>query len=103
MLIGSDGKLTNFLPDDPVAAADRLFRQTIKYFKEKGYYKYAILQISDEPWSLEKQEYIRKTVSRFREGTSAVHFRRSSPEPFQPEWIHHRMVPSISAVQSCRL
>lgn len=66
ILIGSDGKLTNFLPDDPVAAADQLFRQTIKYFKEKGYYKYAILQVSDEPWSLEKQEYIRKTVSRFR-------------------------------------
>jgi len=66
ILIGDDGKLVDFQPDDPVAAANQLLRETIKYFKEKGYYKYALLQVSDEPWSPEKQEYIRKTVERFR-------------------------------------
>ena len=66
ILIDQNGKLTDFLPEDPLSAANQLFRQTIAYFKEKGYYKYAVLQVSDEPWSREKQEYIRNTVSRFR-------------------------------------
>lgn len=66
ILIGADGRLENFMPADPDAASDQLFRETVRFFKEKGYWKYAVIQVSDEPWAHEKQEYIRKTVTRMR-------------------------------------
>lgn len=66
ILIGKDGSLGIFKPEDPAAAADQLFIETVKFFKEKGYYKYAVIQVSDEPWSPEKQEYIRKKVTHLR-------------------------------------
>lgn len=66
ILLGKDGKLSGFKPEDPEVAADQLFLETVKFFKEKGYYKYAVIQVSDEPWSPEKQAYIRKKVTHLR-------------------------------------
>ncbi len=66
ILIGKDGKLQYFRPADPAAAADQLFKETVQFFKEKDYLKYAVIQISDEPWSEKAQQQIRERSAHLR-------------------------------------
>ena len=66
ILIDKNGKLQKFSPADPKAMEDQYFQEAVAWYKEKGYLKYAVLQISDEPWSEKAQEYIRKRSAHLR-------------------------------------
>ena len=64
--IRKDGSRDFFNPTDVEKAAKRLQRETVRYFKERGYWKYAILQVCDEPFSAPRQQYTRDTVTKYR-------------------------------------
>lgn len=65
LILGPDGKKQK-LSGDPEKIADEYFLQLLKFFKDNGYDKYALLQVGDEPWSQEQQEKIRIAVNHYR-------------------------------------
>ena len=58
-----DGSLDFFRPSDPQKAADRCFVELREWFRRKGYWPRAVLQVGDEPWSEKQQRAIRETVA----------------------------------------
>ena len=56
-----------FKPADPKKASARLFRELREHYKKKGYWKFAQLQVGDEPWGEKAQADIRERVAKLRE------------------------------------
>lgn len=67
IVVDKNGQMQQFKPTDPQKARERLFRELRDHYKEKGWWKFAQLQVGDEPWGEKAQADIRKRVTELRE------------------------------------
>ena len=67
IVYGQNGQMQFFKPADPKKASARLFRELREHYKKKGYWKFAQLQVGDEPWGEKAQADIRERVAKLRE------------------------------------
>jgi len=72
ILLDKNNQLRNFKPENEAEWNDQLLEAFLRFFRENGYMKYAVVRIGDEPWGAKAQEAIRESVARLRKFDTEV-------------------------------